>query len=170
VLDVVQRLIEEVGDVRVVQRVDDLATSPLADNEPQVTEQTQLVRDRRRLHANRLGERVYRAGSLAQTTENPDAARRSKRLHRLGNLLGGSRVDGRRSRTSINAVGHPGMIAEALFRYSWIASAVGAYSEQLRVPSRALAIDPREATQRLFERLFVSFLTLDVIAGVARGR
>jgi hypothetical protein len=45
------------------------------------------------------------------------------------------------------------------------------YFDQLRVSSRALADDPREATRQLFERLFASFLTPgdDVIAGVARG-
>ena len=60
-LDVVQRLIEEVGDVRIVQRVDDTATAPFADDEPQVAEQAQLVGDRRSFHSDRLGELVYRA-------------------------------------------------------------------------------------------------------------
>jgi len=65
VLDVVQRLIQEVGNVRVMERVDDAAAAPLADDEPQVTEQAQLVGDRRSLHTDRLGERIHRTRSLA---------------------------------------------------------------------------------------------------------
>jgi hypothetical protein len=38
VLDVVQRLVQEVGNVRVMERVDDTAAAPLADDEPQVSD------------------------------------------------------------------------------------------------------------------------------------
>jgi len=118
VLDVVQRLIEEVGNVRVVQCVDDTSAASLADDEPQMAEQAQLVRDRRGLHADRLGESVHRARSLAQASEDADATWCRQRLHRLGDLLGRPRVHRRASRAPINAVGHSEMIAEALFSYS----------------------------------------------------
>ena len=89
VLDVVQRLVQEVGNVRVMERVYDTAAAPLANDEPQVAEQAQLVGDCRSLHTDGLGERVHRARSLAQASEDTNAARRRQCLHRLGNLLSG---------------------------------------------------------------------------------
>jgi hypothetical protein len=93
VLDVVQRLIQEVGNVRVMERVDNTAAASFADDKPKVTEQTQLMRDRRGLHSDRLGKIVHRAGPLSQPAEDADTARRRQRLHRLGYLDGSRRID-----------------------------------------------------------------------------
>ncbi len=46
-LGVEDGLVEQRGDVVVVQRVDDLAPDALADDQPEVTQQAQLVGDRR---------------------------------------------------------------------------------------------------------------------------
>ncbi len=48
----------------------------------------------------------------------------------------------------------------------------GYYIEQARFAARDRAAEPREATPRLFERLFASFLEPgdDIVADVARGR
>ena len=59
-LDVRDDLLEQVGDVVVVELVDDLAAVALAGDEPEVAQQPQLVRDRRALHADRLRELVDR--------------------------------------------------------------------------------------------------------------
>src|SRR5439155_6469 len=65
VFDVEDGLVEQVGDVRVVQRVDDLAAAALADYEPEVSEDPQLVRDGRLLHVDGVGELANRAGGFA---------------------------------------------------------------------------------------------------------
>ena len=92
-LDMEDRLIEQVGDVRVVERVDDAPAAPLADNEPEVAQHAQLVRHRRAFHLNRQGEFVHGAGAFAEPRENPNPARRCERLHRLRNLPRGRRID-----------------------------------------------------------------------------
>ena len=76
-------------DVRVVERVDHVAAAPLADDEPEMTKHAQLMRDRRCLHPDRVGELVHRAGALAEPGEDAHAARRRERLHRLGHLARG---------------------------------------------------------------------------------
>ena len=45
-LDVEDRLVEQVGDVAVVQRVADLAAVALTDDEAEMTEDAKLMRDR----------------------------------------------------------------------------------------------------------------------------
>jgi hypothetical protein len=58
VFDVVHGLVEEVGDVGVVECVDDRPSATLADDEAEVTENAELVRDGGRLHFNDLREVV----------------------------------------------------------------------------------------------------------------
>ena len=92
VLDVVDRLRDQIADVLVMQRVDDaLAVSPPPD-EAKVAEQTQLMRNRRLLQLDLAGKLAHRAGRLAQPHKNSDPARRGERVHRLGNLAGKLRV------------------------------------------------------------------------------
>jgi hypothetical protein len=60
VLDVRDDLFEQLGDVVVVQLVDDLATVTPPDNETEVTQVPKLVRDRGALHGDAAGELVHR--------------------------------------------------------------------------------------------------------------
>jgi hypothetical protein len=70
-LDVGYDLFEQLADVIVVQLVDDLATVTLPDNEAEVTQHAQLVRDGGALHADALGELAHRGRSRVQARENP---------------------------------------------------------------------------------------------------
>ena len=106
------RLVEQVGDVRIVERVNHAPAATLADNESEVAQHTQLVRNRRALHLNGLSELVHIAGSLTEPRQNPDTARSRKRLHRLRDLPGRLRIDNRRPRVSLYPVTHPARIAE----------------------------------------------------------
>ena len=73
-LDVEDGLVEQVGDVRVVQGVDDPRPS-LADHEPEMAQHPQLVRDRRPLHPDRGGSSL---------TEHGDSRSRPRIRTRLG--------------------------------------------------------------------------------------
>src|SRR5690349_14003064 len=75
VLDVEDGLVEEVGDVRVVQRIDHPASLALADDQAEMPEDAQLVRHRRWLHSDRLGDLTDRARRIAQPAEDLQAAR-----------------------------------------------------------------------------------------------
>ena len=88
VLDVRDGLVEELADVLVVQLV--LHTAPVAapDDETEMTQNAQLVRDRRSLHPDMLGEVGHRAGPDPQAPEDPHAAPGRERLHRFGNEPG----------------------------------------------------------------------------------
>lgn len=79
-------LVQERGDMIVMQRVDDLAPHPLPDHESEVAKHPQLVRDRGELHLDRLGKIADRGRGLTQTREDPHPTRRSQRLHRLRDL------------------------------------------------------------------------------------
>lgn len=76
VLDVEDGLVEQVGDVGVVECVDHLAAAPLAEHQAEVAKQPQLVGDGRRLHGDRQGELVDRAGAVAKPSEDAHPARR----------------------------------------------------------------------------------------------
>jgi len=56
VFDVVDGLVEQVGDVVVVERVDGMSSLTLADDEVEVAEDAELVRDGGLLHLDRLCE------------------------------------------------------------------------------------------------------------------
>jgi hypothetical protein len=64
VLDVEDRLVEQVSDVRIVERVDHAPAAPFADDEAEMSQHAQLVRNSRALHLNGFGELVYVAGAL----------------------------------------------------------------------------------------------------------
>lgn len=57
-LDVRDRLLQQVRDVIVVQVIDDVTTLAAPDHKPEMAQQTQLMRNRRRLHADRLRQLV----------------------------------------------------------------------------------------------------------------
>ena len=71
------------ADVVVVQRIDHLPAVALADDEAEVPEHPQLLGDRRLGHLELVGELADRARAGAEAAEDPHAARRRERLHRL---------------------------------------------------------------------------------------
>ena len=93
VLDVVDRLRDEIADMVVVQRVDDSVAVAPTGHQTQMTQQPQLVRNRRRFQLHVPREIGHRARRLSQPRENPHPARCSERLHRLGDFLGQTSVD-----------------------------------------------------------------------------
>ncbi len=99
-------LVEEVGNVGVVQGVDDLSAAPLADNEAEVSQHPKLVRDRRLLHGDRDRELTDRAGRLPKPTENTDPARCRQPLHRVRHLTRCICVEDRDRRVCSNPVAH----------------------------------------------------------------
>ncbi len=104
-------LVEQVGDMRVVQRVDDLATVPLADHETELAEEAELVRHRRLLHPDRSSKLTDRARRAAQPSEDQHAAGRRQGLHRVGNLPRRVRVEIPAAGVSMKAVTHAVKIA-----------------------------------------------------------
>ncbi len=92
-LDVVDRLLEQNTNVRVVERVYRPAPDSLADHQPQVAQKTKLVGYRGRFHPDRLREISDSVRGLTQARENTHAARCRQRLHRLGYLAGSLSVN-----------------------------------------------------------------------------
>ena len=84
VVDVRDDLFEQLGDVVVVQLVDDLASVALPDDEPEMAQRPKLMRDRRALHGDRRGELVDRRRARMQAGEDPQSARSRQRLDAVG--------------------------------------------------------------------------------------
>jgi hypothetical protein len=114
--DVEDRLIEQVGDVGVVEGVDDAPPAPLADHEPEVAKHAQLMRDRGAFHPDRQGELIHSARALAEPRENPHPARRCKRLHRLRNLPRRRGIDDSGPAVSLDTVTHLSRVPEQMLR------------------------------------------------------
>ena len=70
----------------VMKCVENAPPAALANHQPKVTQDTQLMRNGRLLHPNRVGQFTDRAGAFSQASEDPNTARSSQRLHRLGHL------------------------------------------------------------------------------------
>ena len=83
VLDVADRLIEQLGDMRVVQRVDDPPPLTLTDDQTDVPQQPQLMRHSGLLHPDRDHELGHRMRTLTQLREDQHPARRRQPLHRV---------------------------------------------------------------------------------------
>src|SRR5438094_6398172 len=107
VLDVVDRLGDEVAHMVVVQGVNDTVSIAPPGNKTKVAENPKLVRDRGRLELHIVGEIGDGTRRLAQPRQNANPARSGERLHRLGDLLSEIPVD-RRKRKSLVVleVGH----------------------------------------------------------------
>ena len=88
VLDVGDDLFEQLGDVVVVELVDDLAPIALTGDQAKVAQQPQLVRDRGALHPDRAGDVVDRGRAGVQPREDAQAARRGQSLQPLGRRAG----------------------------------------------------------------------------------
>ena len=88
-----------------------------ADNQTQVTEQPQLMRDGRLFHADRLGELADRARTGVQLAEDADTARRRQRLH---GVCHEPRERGIQAvtRDGVGAMGHRSTIAEGVLTCS----------------------------------------------------
>ena len=99
-------LVEQVGNVGVVQGIDDLSAAPLADNEAEMSQHPKLMRDRRLLHRDGRRELTDRTGRLPKPTENTDPARCRQRLHRVRHLTRCVCVEGRDRRVRSNPVAH----------------------------------------------------------------
>lgn len=81
VLDVRDRLIEEMRDVVVIEVVDNAAALAAADHEPKMAKQPQLVGNRGGFHPHCHRELVHARGARSEPTENPHPAGRRERLH-----------------------------------------------------------------------------------------
>ena len=119
VLDVRDHLFEQVGDVIVVELIDDLAAIALADHEPEMAQQPKLMRDRRTLHANAIGDLVDRRRAGVQTREDPQPAWCRERLDAFGRRARERGVVKQPvSALIFRAVRHASRIAERLLSYS----------------------------------------------------
>ncbi len=76
------RLGQQMFDVVVVQVIQHPAAVAATDHEPQMTQHSQLMRDRRGLHPDRFSQLSDAQRAIAQTPEDPDPARGRQRLHR----------------------------------------------------------------------------------------
>jgi hypothetical protein len=99
VLDVVDRLGDEVAHMVVVQGVNDaVAVAPPGDK-AKVAEDPKLVRDRGRLELHTVGEIGDGAWRLPQPRQDANPARSGERLHRFGDLFSEVSVDRRQRKT-----------------------------------------------------------------------
>jgi hypothetical protein len=106
VLDVVDGLVDERRDVIVVELVDDVAATAHADDQAEVTEDAELLRDGRLGHPHLARELADARRARAQAPQDQHAARRRERLHRGGNVPGRGCIDGAGYRLALNAVCH----------------------------------------------------------------
>ena len=88
VLDVIDRLRDEIADVIVMQRINNSVAIAPTRHQAEMTQQPQLVRNRRCLQLHIPRELRHRTGRLSQPRKNPHPARRRERLHRLGDRAG----------------------------------------------------------------------------------
>jgi hypothetical protein len=92
VFDVRQGLVQEVGDVGVVERVDDVAAAAITDDEPEMAQEAQLVRHGGLLHPQRAREFTDRVLPADEAAEDLHSAAGRERLHDLGDLAGQPRL------------------------------------------------------------------------------
>jgi hypothetical protein len=110
-LDMRDGQVEQIGDVRVVERVDNLPALPLTDHEAELAQKAKLVRYGGMLHPDRSRKLAYRARRAAQPPENEHAARSRKGLHRVGNLARRAHIDVPATCAAANAVPHAPKLA-----------------------------------------------------------
>jgi deazaflavin-dependent oxidoreductase (nitroreductase family) len=142
-LDMPDRLVDQIRNMRIVQRVDDRTAASLTDDQAEMPQQAQLMRHRRPFHPDRLRKLSHAAGTLAQPRQDPHPARRRQRLHRLRHITRRHRVDSGPPIVSFDFVCHPSKIAEQMLRCS-------ALRQALRLTSRLS--ESTDATQRYQHR------------------
>lgn len=87
-LDVCDRLIEQLADVLVVQRIDDLAALAPASHQPEMAQEAKLMGDGRGFHAYVPRQFAHRAGRGVKAAEDAQSTRRRECLHSVGDHLG----------------------------------------------------------------------------------
>lgn len=78
-------LMQQLAYMVVVQLIDHTAALPLPADKTKMAQQTQLMRNRRGLHADMPGQVANRARSSVEPTKDVEAAWRGECLHRVGN-------------------------------------------------------------------------------------
>lgn len=106
-LDVEDRLIEQLGDVGIVEPVDDLFAPPLADHKAEMPKLSQLMRHGRRLHAHGVRELADRADPILQSPEDLHPTGRRQNPHPLGDHPRGLSVNRASMSFFVNTVTHP---------------------------------------------------------------
>ena len=92
--------------MRIVQGVEDVLPTPLANLQPEMPQRTKLMRDARLLHAEITREHPDRTRTLLQPPEDQQAAGRGKHLHPLGNRLRQLTVERGSHGVTFNAMRH----------------------------------------------------------------
>ena len=92
-LDVGDRLVEQVRDVVVMQVVDDVTAVAPADDESEVAQDAELMGHRGRLHPYRLGQLADGLPAGAQPPQDSHPAGGRQRLHRVRHRRGEIRVE-----------------------------------------------------------------------------
>ena len=93
----------------VVQLVDREPTVTNPPDKPEMTQESQLMRDERLLEPDSNRQCTNRARPVAQTREQPHAARCRERMHRLGNRLGHRAIDVGEGHSAHVAMAHDGL-------------------------------------------------------------
>ena len=91
-LDVVEGLVEEFGDVVVVEGVDDRAAVALAGDQAEVAQQAELVGAGGLFHADGVGEVGDRAGAFLEPGQDQQPGRGGQGLEGGGDVGGAGRV------------------------------------------------------------------------------
>ena len=106
-LDVEDRLVEQLGDVGVMQVIDDVLATALADDEAEMPKLPELVRDSGWLHPHRVGKLTDRARTLLQPAEDLHAARGRQHPHAVSDSLRNVRIERGARRLSSDPMTHP---------------------------------------------------------------
>jgi hypothetical protein len=112
------RLVDQIRNVRVMKRVHDRAAASLTDDQPEMSEQPQLVRHSGTFHPDGLRKVIHAARAFAQPREDPHPARRGQRLHRLSHFARGRSVNGGAPIVPFYSMCHGPMIAEQMLMCS----------------------------------------------------
>lgn len=105
-LDVTHGLIDQLRHMHVIERIDDPPPAALTDDQPDVLQQPQLVRDGGLLHPDGIDQLRDRVGALTQLREDQHPARSRKPLHCVGNPDSNFRIHLGPGRTTGDAVAH----------------------------------------------------------------
>jgi hypothetical protein len=106
-LDMEDRLVEQLGDVRIVQPVKHVLAASLANHETEMAQLTQLVRNRRGLHPDSISELTDRAGPILQPPKDLHPTGGRKDPHPLRHHPRRLRINAARARLPRYAVTHP---------------------------------------------------------------
>ncbi len=106
-LDVNDLLVDQFGDARVMQVIDDVLATALADDEAEMAKLPELMRHSGRLHPHRIETLTDRAGPLLQPAQDLHTARSRQHPHALGNSPRNLAIESGARRRSGDPVAHP---------------------------------------------------------------